>query len=137
MTGKPGSGIRMFGASLALGAAFCMLVPSEAQAQGRRDRGGVSVSAEITLSVGTKERIREFYAARPAIDVDALPPGIRKRLARGKPLPPGIAKKVAPPELVGGLSLPSGYQLVEVGVDVLLVEVATGVIHDVLMDLIR
>ena len=136
MTRKPGSRIRMFGASFVVGAAICTLVPSEAQAQGRRDRG-ISVSAEVTLSVGTRERIREFYAARPAIDVDALPPGIRKRLARGKPLPPGIAKKVAPPELVGGLSLPAGYQLLEVGVDVLLVEVATGVIHDVLMDLIR
>lgn len=49
--------------------------------------------------------------------------------------PPGIAK-VAPTELVGGLHLPVGYQLVEVGLDVLLVEVATNVIHDVPMDVL-
>lgn len=137
MRKTPVSGLRVAGASLALGAAFCLCVPSEIHAQSRRDRGGASVSAEITLSVGSRERIREYYAARPAVEVDALPPGIRKRLARGKPLPPGIAKKVAPPELVTGLALPSGYELVEVGLDVLLVEVATGLVHDLLMDVIR
>jgi hypothetical protein len=69
--------------------------------------------------------------------VEGLPPGIRKNLARGKPLPPGIARKVAPQGLQSGLGLPSGYELVEVGLDVLLVEVATSVIHDVLRDVIR
>jgi hypothetical protein len=35
------------------------------------------------------------------------------------------------------LTVREGFEIVEVGLDVLLVEVATGVIHDVLMDIIR
>jgi hypothetical protein len=69
--------------------------------------------------------------------VEALPPGIRKRLARGKPLPPGIAKKVAPAGLRSRVRLADGYALVEVGLDVLLVEVATSIVHDILTDAVR
>jgi hypothetical protein len=51
-----------------------------------------------------------------------LPPGIAKNLARGKPLPPGIAKQRLPDGLVDG--------------KVLLVEIATQVIHDILTDIV-
>jgi Ni/Co efflux regulator RcnB len=66
-----------------------------------------------------------------------LPPGIAKNLARGKPLPPGIAKQVLP----GGLQEmlpppPRGYERIIVDGKVLLVEIATRVIHDVLMDVV-
>lgn len=64
-----------------------------------------------------------------------LPPGIAMNLARGKPLPPGIAKQQLPSELV--VLLPpvhSGYERVYVDGRVLLVELATQVIHDVLME---
>ena len=66
-----------------------------------------------------------------------LPPGIRKKIGRGKPMPPGIAKQVLPEDLLALLPERAGYHRVRVGLDVLLVEVATGVIHDVLMDVIR
>ena len=52
-------------------------------------------------------------------------------------LPPGIAKRSPPPEILARVDLPGGYELVEVGLDVVLVEAATGIIHDVLMDVIR
>lgn len=138
-----------------LTSAFLMLtlacsIPSAVQAQGRghRGRGGgggggdVGVSADVTLSgvtlsVDLTTQIRDFYASRPASNVEALPPGIRRNLARGKPLPPGLAKRSPPPELVSHVHVRDGYELVEVGVDVFLVEVATNVIHDVLMDVIR
>ena len=45
--------------------------------------------------------------------------------------------KSAPDELRAQVDLPEGYELVEVGLDVFLVEVATSIIHDVLMDIIR
>ena len=70
-------------------------------------------------------------------NVDALPPGIRKNLARGKPLPTGIAKKVAPAGLRSRVRVPDGYQIIEVGLDVLLVEIATSIVHDILMDAVR
>jgi hypothetical protein len=64
-----------------------------------------------------------------------LPPGIAKNLQRGKPLPPGIAKQHLPTGLVSALPAPPrGYERVIVDGRVLLVEIATQVIHDILMD---
>jgi hypothetical protein len=120
----------------ALFAAILLLVPGRAQAQ-RRNVSAIEISAGVALSVGQRESIRTYYAAHPRTDLEALPPGIRKKLSRGKPLPPGIAKKAAPSELGSMIAVPAGYQVVEVGLDVLLVEVATGIIHDILMDVIR
>lgn len=66
-----------------------------------------------------------------------LPPGIAKNLQRGKPLPPGIAKQVLPSGLVALLPpAPKGFERVEIAGKVLLIEVATQIIHDVLEDVI-
>jgi hypothetical protein len=91
----------------------------------------------VTLSADMQTQIQNYYTAHPVADAQSLPPGIRRNLARGKPLPPGIAKKVAPPELASRVRLRDGYVLLEVGLDVFLVEVATNLIHDVLMDVVR
>lgn len=67
----------------------------------------------------------------------SLPPGIAKNLQRGKPLPPGIAKQVLPTGLIELLPMsPRGFERVIVDGKVLLVEIATQVIHDVLEDAI-
>ena len=66
-----------------------------------------------------------------------LPPGIAKNLGRGKPLPPGIAKQYLPTDL--NLMLPPprrGFERVIVDGKVLLVEIATRVVHDILTDII-
>lgn len=66
-----------------------------------------------------------------------LPPGIAKNLGRGKPLPPGIAKQYLPDGLIKTLPAPpKGYERIIVDGKVLLVEIATQVIHDVLMDVV-
>ena len=66
-----------------------------------------------------------------------LPPGIAKNLARGKPLPPGIAKQYLPDGLRHTLPAPpKGYERIIVDGDVLLVEIASRVIHDILVDVI-
>jgi len=111
--------------------------PACLEAQDRGGRGNPAGPQTVTLSAQVKAQIGDFYSARAATEVQALPRGIRRRLERGKPLPPGIAKKSAPPELSSRLSLPEGFEIVEVGLDVLLVEVATDIVHDVLMDIIR
>ncbi len=110
---------------------------AEAQERGNRGKPGPSVEVSVSLGADVTSSIREFYADRPASGAKPIPPGIRRNLARGKPLPPGIAKTRAPASLVSVLSIPSGFEIVEVGLDVLLVETATAVIHDVLMDVIR
>jgi hypothetical protein len=64
-----------------------------------------------------------------------LPPGIAKNLARGKPLPPGIAKQQLPGDLLRQLPpVYPGYERVMVDGRVLLVDIATQVIHDVLLE---
>jgi hypothetical protein len=66
-----------------------------------------------------------------------LPPGIAKNLARGKPLPPGIAKQTLPRELIVQLPpVEDGFERVIVAGKILLVEIATQVVHDILVDVI-
>ena len=66
-----------------------------------------------------------------------FPPGVAKNLARGKPLPPGIAKKALPTGLDAELPPPTrGYERVIIDGRVVLVEVATQMIHDILSDAI-
>ena len=64
-----------------------------------------------------------------------LPPGIAKNLARGKPLPPGIAMQHLPPDLVRRLPpVDRRFEYVVVAGKLLLVEVATQIVHDVLLE---
>ena len=66
-----------------------------------------------------------------------LPPGIAKNLQRGKPLPPGIAKQHFPVGLIDKLPpAPRGFERIIVGGKIILVEVATQIIHDVLVDVV-
>lgn len=65
----------------------------------------------------------------------SLPPGIQKNLARGKPLPPGIAKKLDG-RLIGRLPHYDGYEWQQAGTDLLLVTIATGVIYEVLRNVL-
>ncbi|NDV13668.1 anti-virulence regulator CigR family protein [Crenobacter caeni] len=67
----------------------------------------------------------------------ALPPGIRKNLARGKPLPPGIAKKAVPMPLLSELPKHSGYEWQVAGRDLVLVALGSMLIADVLSDVFR
>jgi Ni/Co efflux regulator RcnB len=69
---------------------------------------------------------RDYWSPGPA-----LPPGIQKNLARGKPLPPGIAKKLDG-RLIGHLPHYDGYEWQQAGTDLILVALATGLIYEVL-----
>ncbi|WP_248806591.1 anti-virulence regulator CigR family protein [Pseudomonas sp. MWU13-2100] len=69
---------------------------------------------------------RDYWRPGPA-----LPPGIQKKLARGKPLPPGIAKKLDG-RLVGQLPRYDGYEWQQAGPDLILVSIASGIIYEVL-----
>jgi hypothetical protein len=122
--------------AVALVAGIAGLQPGAAQAKPPQ-REAPSV-ADVVFSEIERRLIREYYAghAHPAA-TDGLPPGIRKKLARGKPLPPGIAKRFLPGELEGRLPPRAGIERRVVGADVVLVAVATGVILDILFDVIK
>lgn len=108
---------------------------------------GVSASAgelsvEVGFSRGEVELIRAWYREHGHEGGHrkgrrSLPPGIAKNLQRGKPLPPGIAKQVLPSGLAERLPpVREGYERVIVDGKVLLIDVATQIIHDVLVDVI-
>src|SRR5210317_129082 len=68
------------------------------QAPGNPGRGG---DAEVSVSVGISAReARGLAVGHGLIGMRALPPGIKRNLARGKPLPPGIARQLVPGSLL-------------------------------------
>lgn len=87
-------------------------------------RHGPSIDRGIIL--GVLGGYRDYWNPGPA-----LPPGIQKNLARGKPLPPGIAKKLDS-RLLGRLPHYDGYEWRQAGTDLILVAIATGIIYEVL-----
>ncbi|WPZ33051.1 anti-virulence regulator CigR family protein [Thalassobaculum sp. OXR-137] len=95
-----------------------------------------AVLAGILLSDQERSTITRYFQTHPQ-PVTSLPPGIAKNLARGKPLPPGIAKKAAPNDLLRQLTIPRGYTLETVGTDVVLIEIGTRIVADLLKDVIR
>ena len=104
-----------------------------------------ATTVDISVSFSNREStiIHAYYRGHVVSSSEnrkgrkALPPGIAKNLQRGKPLPPGIAKQVLPTGLVDLLPPPPrGFERIEVAGRVLLVEIATRVIHDILEDAI-
>ena len=68
---------------------------------------------------------------------NSLPPGLAKQLRRNGRLPPGLEKRRLPHDLRGGLGdFYDGTDTQIVGSDVLLVETATGVILDILRNVV-
>ena len=94
-----------------------------------KDNGGPSrndFSVDRGLVLNVLGGHRDYWRPGPA-----LPPGIQKNLARGKPLPPGIAKKLDG-RLLGQLPRYDGYEWQQAGTDLILVAIATGIIYEVL-----
>ena len=128
-----------------MGVGFLLILPLllvgpqgiQAQKKPKSTGTGATGQVQVTFSIHEREQITAFFTDHRPEDSKPLPPGIRKNLARGKPMPPGIAKQVLPPGLLETLPVREGYEVVRVAWDVVLVEVVTGIIHDVLVDVIR
>lgn len=96
-------------------------------------RGGDAVTGLVYA--GITATLAHGYARDDGlVGYSSLPPGIRKNLARGKPLPPGIAKKMVPGPLLGRLPRYPGYEWRVAGSDLILIAVATAVVADILYD---
>jgi Ni/Co efflux regulator RcnB len=90
------------------------------------------------LSDDERRIIHRYFGEHPdTVKVKELPPGIRKKLARGGAMPPGIAMQVLPDGLHRQLPPRFGQHYEIIGTDVVLVETATRVIVDVLKDVLR
>lgn len=112
------------------------------------NRTADAASVEVSFSLTEKQIIAGFFTGsggtgqgkgkgkkNKSVGNQGMPPGLAMK---GGPLPPGIAKKQLPSNLVAQLPPPpQGYERVIVDNDVLLVNIATQVIHDVLTDILR
>jgi Ni/Co efflux regulator RcnB len=103
--------------------------------KGREDRGVEVVVRAGGVNVTVQQTIRAYYADKPK-KARGLPPGVARKYARGKRLPPGIAKQALPPDLERRLPVQAGYQYVAVDSDVLLIAVSTGIVVDILIDIL-
>lgn len=137
------------GALLLNSAAFAQ--PDHAQAHGARDKGHGhrdkgqqheshrpenSRDERVDLPRINERELRQLLRQHDAPRAESLPPGIQRNLERGKPLPPGIAKRFDG-QLASQLPQYPGYEWERVGADVVLIEAATRVVVDVLVDVLR
>lgn len=90
---------------------------------GRPDR----VESDINYSLARKLAVN--YGL---VGYQSLPPGIAKKVARGKPLPPGIAKKSLPASMLNELPYYPGYEWRAVGDDLVLIALSTAVVTAVI-----
>ena len=68
---------------------------------------------------------------------DQLPPGLAKQLTERGALPPGLAKRDLPSDLESGLPRRIGEQFYIVDDNIVLVERATGVVLDIIDNVVR
>lgn len=85
------------------------------------------VDSDINFS-----RARSLAVNYGLVGYQALPPGIAKNLARGKPLPPGIAKKTLPASMINDLPYYPGYEWQAVGNDLVLIALSTAIVTSVI-----
>ena len=90
---------------------------------------------ERTIIFDYVNQYRDVLVPAPG-NAKPLPPGIAKKVARGGTLPPGIAKRYLPQNLLVQLPPRPGYQWVVVDNDVVLIAAATGLIVDILADIL-
>lgn len=97
---------------------------------------GAKQSSVVIFHDTDRAAFRRYHRDHPVAITD-LPPGIRKRIARGKPLPPGIAKKQLSPGLTAiAPRLARGHSYARVGRDVVVLDPA-GLVVDLLVDAFR
>jgi Ni/Co efflux regulator RcnB len=143
--------LRILAAVLALSLAAAPALADQGKGKGKGNSGKPSggtmedvvegVTAGVlgaVLSDDERRIIQRYFGEHPdTVKVKELPPGIRKKLARGGAMPPGIAMQVLPDGLHRQLPPRFGQHYEIIGTDVVLVETATRVIVDVLKDVLR
>ena len=112
--------------------------------------GGSADAQELTFSFKDKQIIASFFGGggdggqqgkgkgkgkkAKGVGNMGLPPGLAKK----QKLPPGIAKRQLPSTLMAQLApAPKGFERVIVDNDILLIEIATQLVHDVITDIIH
>lgn len=106
---------------------------SKAQAKAKKDQ---EAAAALRLKIGYPAA-RQLAQIYKITGLEALPPGIQKNMARGKPIPPGLAKKEVPEKMLERLPRHEGCEWRIYGADLVLVTIKTSLISDVLVGVFR
>jgi hypothetical protein len=121
--------------------AACAHHPRTSRTQPAPQPGSTPHSVEVETVVFSPEHaalVHAYYGQAGATrgpGHGGLPPGIAKNLQRGKPLPPGIARQHLPHDLLVRLPRPPhGLEYVIVAGKLLLVEAATQLVRQVLLE---
>lgn len=116
---------------LAIVAALTFTPKLQAQEKHKKDKVARAQTQQVArFSSSERGIIVQFFRDHP-YQPKALPPGIAKNLARGKPLPPGIAKKNIPNGLQAQLRARVGVEIAIFGDRIVLLE-ASGLVIDIL-----
>jgi hypothetical protein len=104
-----------------------------------RITGTLITAAEKALIGGYIQDARSSGSLPPGLaNREALPPGLARQIERNGTLPKGLTKRGLPPELTGQLPpRPSSQEYRVIGADIVLVDIATHVILDVLKGVLR
>ena len=95
----------------------------EGRGQGKGQAKGKGKSGDMPAGLGGR---------------DQLPPGLQMHIERNGTLPPGLEKRDLPSDLTGLLpQVQRGTRRVIVGRDIVLMDIATNVVIDVLADVLR
>lgn len=94
--------------------------------------------ADSVLTNTEKALIGDYFSKEyNHVGAKPLPPGIAMNLKRGKPLPPGIAKRGTPDDLDELINTRDGVRAIIAGDNLVLEQIATGVIVDILRGVVR
>lgn len=130
---------RTFNTALLLSA--CLAVSADVMAQGNSQRGQGngndarerSNQEQSVAMINLRfEDARRLAQTHNLTGYESLPPGIRKNLARGKPLPPGLARKAVPGPMLESLPVIGGHEWQMAGQDLVLVSLGTQLVVEVL-----
>lgn len=110
--------------------------PSEGKSKAAKSKGNDDYS-QLRHAGIDHNKARQYAKQYNVGGYKPLPPGIRKNLARGKPIPPGIAKTRLPQGYIDQLPRYNGYEWRGYGSDLVLVNTASQIIADVIMDALR
>ncbi len=132
----------LFAVPLLLGAPD--LVDAAGKNKGKANKGNKGQSGNVTTDklLGTvisavERALIGDYVKKTRVSGQSLSPGLQKHIERTGRLPPGLEKRRLPGDLLSLLPVRSGQDYRVVGNDIVLIEIATELILDVMKDVLR
>jgi hypothetical protein len=124
--------------------------PAPTQTQGKANKGksGDVSTGDLLLTIisATERALIGDYVTKakassqglpPGLAGRPLPPGLRKHIERTGQLPPGLQKRVLPGDLRSRLPHRAGQDFRVVGNDIVLIEIATNLVLDIMQGVLR